>query len=358
MLKTDAIEPLAEQVAFGGVEVEDLIVIAVVEVEGGDNGFLQGSGGTHGEKVVDLLDALGDLGRGDGVAQTPAGDGVRLRQRAAADGSLEHAGQRGHVDVLMGRVDDVLVDFVGDAVRVVLFAQVGDKGELFARKDLAAGVGRVAQDDGLGVVVAEGSLERLAVKVECGRVERHIDGLGTRENGVSAVVLVERREDDDLVSGVRNRHHGGHHGLGGAAGDHDILVGVDRHAHKVLLFGGERLAHGLGAPGNGVLVVERLGVGGDGAQAVEQLRRRIEVGEALREIDGIVLIGDACHAADDRIGKCCRAVGEFFHAGPFEDLQWGKFTPMEPVGIARNALEKLFSKFLKIGACIAWRSLQ
>lgn len=46
MLKTDAIEPLAEQVAFGGVEVEDLIVIAVVEVEGGDNGFLQGSGGT------------------------------------------------------------------------------------------------------------------------------------------------------------------------------------------------------------------------------------------------------------------------------------------------------------------------
>ncbi len=47
MHKTDAIEPLAEQVALGGVEVEDLLVIAVVEVEGGDNGFLQGSGGTH-----------------------------------------------------------------------------------------------------------------------------------------------------------------------------------------------------------------------------------------------------------------------------------------------------------------------
>ena len=31
MLKTDTVESLAEQVAFGGVEVKDLIVIAVVE---------------------------------------------------------------------------------------------------------------------------------------------------------------------------------------------------------------------------------------------------------------------------------------------------------------------------------------
>ena len=41
MLKTDAVESLTEQVAFGGIEVEDLIVIAVVEIEGGDDGFLQ-----------------------------------------------------------------------------------------------------------------------------------------------------------------------------------------------------------------------------------------------------------------------------------------------------------------------------
>ncbi len=31
MLKSDTIEPLAEQVALGGIEVEDFIVIAVVE---------------------------------------------------------------------------------------------------------------------------------------------------------------------------------------------------------------------------------------------------------------------------------------------------------------------------------------
>lgn len=54
MRKADAVESLTEQVALGGVEVEDLLVIAVVEVEGGDDG-LQGSGGAYGEEVVDLL---------------------------------------------------------------------------------------------------------------------------------------------------------------------------------------------------------------------------------------------------------------------------------------------------------------
>ena len=93
---------------------------------------------------MDLLDTLGDLGRGNGVTQTPAGDGVGLGQRAAADGALKHAGQRGHVHVLVGSVDDVLVHLVGDAVGVVLLAQVGNKSELLARKDLATGVGRVA----------------------------------------------------------------------------------------------------------------------------------------------------------------------------------------------------------------------
>ena len=237
--------------------------------------------------------------------------------------------------MLVGRVDDVLVYLVGDAVGVVLFAEIGDKGELFARKDLAARIGRVAQDDGLGVVVSEGRLECLAVKVECGRVERHVDGLGTRKDRVGAVVLVERREDDDLVAGVGDRHHGSHHGLGGAASDHDVLVGVDRYAHEVLLFGGKRLAHGLGAPGYGVLVVERFGIGGDGAQALEQLRWGIKVGEALREVDGAVHIGDARHAADDRIGKRCRAIGEFFHACPFEHrggaslLLWNRWDLLE-----------------------------
>lgn len=65
-------------------------------------------------------------------------------------------------------------------------------------------------------------------------------------------------------------------------------------------------------------MVKRLGVGGNGAEAIEQLRRGIEIGEALRQVDGTILVGDARHAADDRIGKRRRAVGEFFHAYPFE----------------------------------------
>ena len=132
-------------------------------------------------------------------------------------------------------------------------------------------------------------------------------------------------------------------------------VGVDGEAGEMALLAGEGAAEIGRAPGDGVLV--GAGVGGLFERGA-QLLRRIEVGEALREVDGAVLIGDARHAADDRIGKCRRTVGEFFHACPFEHLQWGKFTPMKPVGNARNGSEKLFSKFLKIGACIAWRSLQ
>ncbi len=40
--EADAVESLTEQVALGGVEVKDLPVIAIVEIEGGDDGFLQG----------------------------------------------------------------------------------------------------------------------------------------------------------------------------------------------------------------------------------------------------------------------------------------------------------------------------
>lgn len=40
--EADAAESLTEQVALGGVEVEDLPVIAIVEIEGGNDGLLQG----------------------------------------------------------------------------------------------------------------------------------------------------------------------------------------------------------------------------------------------------------------------------------------------------------------------------
>lgn len=160
-----------------------------------------------------------------------------------------------------------------------------------------------------------------------------------------------------LSPGVCDRHHGGHHGLGGAASDYDILVGVHRHAHKMLLLGGKRLTHGLGAPGDGVLVIERLGIGGDGAEAIEQLRRGSKSGKPCDRLTAPYLLEmRVMRRMTESVNAAVRLESSFMPI--LSSIGWSKFTPMEPVGFARNGLEKLFSKFLKIGACIAWRSLQ
>ena len=67
----------------------------------------------------------------------------------------------------------------------------------------------------------------------------------------------------------------------------------------------QRLAEVLRAKGHSVLVrafVSRFG------QSVQQLLRRVKIREALRKVDGVVLIVDAGHAADDRIRKGAHTV--------------------------------------------------
>ena len=212
--------------------------------------------------------------------------------------------------MLVGGVDDVLVHLVGDDPHVVLLSQARDRLKLGAREDAAAGVGGVAQDERLHAVLRHGGLERGLVEGEGGRHERHVDGLGVAQNRVGAVVLIEGREHHDLVAGVAHGVHGAHHGLGAAAGDDDVLVGVDVDAHEAALLGGERLTEVLRAPGEGVLVRALVG---DLRQAVEELLGRVEVGETLGEVDGAVLERHAGHAADDRVGEAVGRRAEGFH---------------------------------------------
>jgi len=70
--------------------------------------------------------------------------------------------------VLGAIIDDVLVDFVGDAVGVPAHAEIADEFEFGAREHFAGGiVGRV-KDDGLGVR-AKGGGEFPFVKGPVGR---------------------------------------------------------------------------------------------------------------------------------------------------------------------------------------------
>ena len=205
----------------------------------------------------------------------------------------------------MGRVDDVLVHLVSDDVGVVLRRKRRDDLQLLPGEHPAAGVGGIAQHQGLGTP-AEGILQHLRVEAELRRRQGHVDGLRAGEDGVCAVVLVEGGEDDDPVAGVGHGHHGGHHGLGAAAGDGDLAVGVNGPAHIAGLLCRQGLPEVLRAPGNRVLmyIFPR-----DLRQPVQNGLGRLEVRKPLGEVDGTVPVGDPGHAPDHRVGEMRRAGG-------------------------------------------------
>ena len=135
-------------------------------------------------------------------------------------------------------------------------------------------------------------------------VARHRAG----EDAVGPVVLVEGREDDHLVAGVDQAQHGGDHGLGRAARDGDLALGVDLAPEEGPVGLSDGSPQNRRAPRGGVLVVavsHRL------RRGLEQLRRRVEVGEALGEVDrlgAVELDAAARHLADHRLREAGRLV--------------------------------------------------
>src|SRR5256885_15095284 len=105
-------------------------------------------GRAHRDEVMRPAYADGQLWIGDGVADAPARDRVRLRDARDGDGPLRHAGQGGDGDVLLAVVDDVLVDLVGDGEQVVGEAEIGDLLQLRSREDLARGIVGAVEEDG------------------------------------------------------------------------------------------------------------------------------------------------------------------------------------------------------------------
>ena len=197
---------------------------------------------------MNLLRPFDDFAGGDDVGQPPAGDRVGLGQGGAGQRPLPHSGQGGKIGVTVGGVDDVLVDLIGNNIGIIFPGKRGDDFQLFPGKDLAAGVGRVAQHQRLGFL-AEGILQHRRVKMEIRRYKRYINRLGAGQDGVRAVVFIEGGKDNHLVSRIGDGHHCRHHGLGAAAGDNNLAVGIDGPPHIAGLFGCQRLPEILRAPG-------------------------------------------------------------------------------------------------------------
>ena len=147
----------------------------------------------------------------------------------------------------------MLIHLIGDHKGVVFHSQLTDTHQLLPGEHLAAGVGGVADNDGLCPLL-KALFHSIHVKAVLRRDQRDIYGVGPREDGVRAVVLVEGREHQHLVSRVANGHHSAHHSLGAAAGNHNLCFRVDLPANGPALFLRQRLTEILRAEGDGILM--------------------------------------------------------------------------------------------------------
>ena len=176
-------------------------------------------------------------------------------------------------------------------------------------EDAAGGVIRGADDDRPG---AGTERRRQPVEVELlPRGEGHIHRAGVAQDRIGPVILIKRLKNDDFLTRVHDGKEGRGHGFGRAASDCDLRHWIDGQVVPILILRGQGVPQAGRAPGDGVLV----------DVVPDRASRRFfqdvgagEVGEALREIDGLVLVGEARHPADHRFGEAVRAAGGA-HAG-------------------------------------------
>ena len=127
-------------------------------------------------------------------------------------------------------VENVFVDFIGDAEGVPANAEIADEFEFLPGEHFSRGIVWGVEDDRFGVR-AEGGGQFPFVEGPVGifvgrRTHFHETRRGAGENRVGAVIFVEGFEDDDFVTGIDDGHHGGHHGFGGTAADGDFALGI------------------------------------------------------------------------------------------------------------------------------------
>ncbi len=112
------------------------------------------------------------------VAEAPTGDTEDFGEAGDGDGALRHAGERGQGDMLCAVVKEVLIHLVGEDEKVVLQRERGERFELGAGEDFAAGVGGSVQDDAPGLR-RDGGAETIHIERPIGSCQRHDHWLHT-----------------------------------------------------------------------------------------------------------------------------------------------------------------------------------
>lgn len=180
-------------------------------------------------------------------------------------------------------------------------------------------------------MLPERFLKLRRIEMEVRRQKRHINRLCAGKDCIRAVVFIEGREHDDLVSGVADGHHCAHHGLCASAGHNDFRIRVDVMPKGAGLLVRKRTAEVGRAEGNGILV--RAGIGGL-CERIQDLARRVKIREPLGKVDRAMLVADAGHAANDGIGELGNAFAQFGHIG---------------APLCKN---KIYGKYIYISSCL------
>ena len=211
--------------------------------------------------------------------------------------------------MLIGLVNDVLVDLIGNHIGIILLCQIGNDSQLFPGEHAARGVGGIADHNGLGML-PECVFQLFRVKGKGRCLQLHINRHSAGQNGVCAVVLIERGENNHFIAGVADGHHSAHHSLSAAASDQNLRIGVNGHTHKLRLFYSQCLAEILSAPGNGILVRADTG---DFCQTVGNGFGRVEVRKSLRQVHCVILQGNTGHTTNQRIRERIGTGGKLLH---------------------------------------------
>ncbi len=196
-------------------------------------------------------------------------------------------------------IDDVLVDLVGHRQRVVAPTQVGDQLQLRAAEDFARRIVRRVDYDRLGAR-AESGFELGAIDREVGLAQRHVTRRRAGQDHVGAVVLIERLEDDHLVTRIDHREHRRDHRLGGATGHGDVAIRIAFEPIVGARLVGDRAAEVGRTMRDRVLVIVLV----DRALGrLLEFRGRGKIGKALRQVDRARGQRSTRHLADDRFGE-------------------------------------------------------
>ncbi len=192
-------------------------------------------------------------------------------------------------------VQNVLVNFVREAIGIPANAEVADEFELGSRENFPCRIIRRVQNDRLGVRAKRGR-KLLFIERPIGSAQPDEPWRGTAQNCVRTVIFVKRLENHDFVARINDRHHGGHHCFGRAAANGDLALGVILDALGALKLFDDGVAQRLRAPGDGVLV----DVVSDGfARRFLDFLGRRKVRKSLGQIDGAVLQSQPRHFAND-----------------------------------------------------------